>query len=154
MKISRNIIRALFPKTYIKFGIQSCKKRFEKVPDGREAFNYELLDYEEWLREIEDKELIKKAEKMDIYLDEIPYEEYDPKDPHDIKNSHFYYGTFGSKMLGHNTRKSLIKKVRERVPSYRKERREFFIELSGILIGVIGALSGLVAVLSKTKDCL
>ncbi len=154
MKFFRNTIKTLFPKTYIKFCIMSCRKKFEKIPLGTENFNYELLDYEEWLREIEDKELIKKAEKMDVYIDEIPFPENDPENLYSIENSHYYHGTFGSKMLADDIRKTLIKKIRERTPSYKKERREIWEFWIKSIISVLGVLIGFVAILTKTKGCL
>ena len=114
----------------------------------RGKLEQDIWEYREWLCEIEDKELIAKALKMDIYLDEIPI----PSPVEGLSQSHYVFGTFGNELLHSETREALIRKLREKLPAYRKERREIlelYIKSGTVVIGVIGAATGMFAVLRK-----
>jgi hypothetical protein len=111
-----------------------------------------MWELEEWLTEIEDTELVRKARKMDVYLEDIPIpviEEDGPWQPHD---RHYRIGGFGNELLDPACRDALVKAIRERYPTYRKERREvweLWIKGVTIVIGLIGAATGLVAIWKK-----
>ena len=69
-----------------------------------------------------------------------------------MEKSHWTFGTFGNELLQHESREALIKKVREKLPAYRKERREvleLYTKAGTVIIGIIGAATGMFAVLSK-----
>jgi hypothetical protein len=117
--------------------------------------NSETWVWIDWMREMEDQELVTKALKMDIYLDQMP-----PAPPTDsmYDDSSGYYtdtGT-GCRLLRDEIRVSLRTKVWERTPAYRKERREIielYVKMGTLavttIIGLLGAITGLVALLKK-----
>ena len=91
---------------------------------------------------------------MDISLDDFPYPAFDKDDPHEIPNSHYYYGDFGEKLLGHESRSNLRNAMRERAPAYRKERREYvelWIKGAAAIIGLLGAATGFIAVFIRSN---
>lgn len=111
-----------------------------------------LREWEEWLTSIEDAELVKKAEKAGVYLDDIPLPEDHDQSIRSVKYTHFHYGEFGEKILDYDVRKTLRQNYRKKLPEYRKERREIidlFIRGGGVFIGIIGGLTGLLAVYNK-----
>jgi len=109
----------------------------------------EIREWEDWLTEIEDDGLIATAKKMDIDLDDLPFRE-------NVGNCelgpHYEMGPFGNVFLRFESRMALRKAMRERSPAYRKERRETWdLVLKGVTlaIGLVGAMTGLVAWLKK-----
>jgi len=140
---------------------ENHKKQLKAASNLPPAKRQELkteLDSEAWewldsIREIEDTELVSRAAKMDVYIDEIPlpppaYEGDSPR--------HYETGSFGNRYLHDETRSSLLAKTRERLPAYRKERREvveLYIKVATLAItgvtGLLGAATGLVALIKK-----
>ncbi len=110
----------------------------------------EKQDFEEWLTEIDDDQLVARAAKMDLDLDDILCG--GDETAHNQVDAHRVVTPFGHCVLGYDIRRALRKAIRDRLPAYRKERREFWdFVLKGIavVIGLIGGISGLVAVLKK-----
>ena len=163
MKLLNRFLRTYFTRFYIRKGIARDESKHAKelraeklTPEERyewESFQHaSLQEWCEWLTSIEDVELVKKAQKMDIYLDEIPIPAQDNEDMRRIKGTHYTYNDFGERLLEYESRKAIIKAIRERTPSYRKERREiweFWLKSGGIIIGIIGAATGFFAVYNK-----
>jgi hypothetical protein len=118
-----------------------------------EAFhNFDMRDLDDWLTSIEDKELIKKATRMDLSLDDIPTPDCAP----DEVPGHWDSGESGTRLLYSDTRRALQKAIRERAPAYRKERREiqeFYLKVvlgvATATTGVGGTLIGIIAFLKK-----
>lgn len=153
-------IRTWFPKTYAKQGLKKAEEAYgqlkaapsDKGENIKSQILWELWEWEQWIQEIEDSELVKKAARMDVYLDEIPA----PYSESQERHSHYEISKFGNRYLNHDTRVSLQTKMRERSPAFRKERREV-IELrikvaTAILTGMtglLGAATGLIAFLTK-----
>ncbi len=160
MKIFGNLIRQWFPRYYCVRGFRrtekECQRRLKAAgnlpADERSLLKFELQEnlreWGEWLAEIDDKRLVAKAAKMDIDLDDIPLpppEEHEPP-------SYYVLGNYGNRYLALETRKALKAKMREKAPSYRKERREFLdliIKTVPFVIGLIGAAIGLVSAIKK-----
>jgi hypothetical protein len=119
----------------------------------RVQFDAEMTEWRHWLLELEDAELVMKARKMDIELDDIPVPAY-PEDeiPNYVYGIHYEIGEFGNCHLRMESRSALRKNIREKASAYRKERREWIdllLKAGTILIGLIGATTGLVALLKK-----
>jgi hypothetical protein len=113
--------------------------------------NLDLFDWIDWIRVIEDQELISRAQKMYIYLDDIPPSPSEDKISDD--GPHHTYSS-GHRLLRPASRAALPAKVRERTPAFNKERREvleLWIKAGTLLAGLIGMLTGLVAVLWKSR---
>jgi hypothetical protein len=155
------LLRWLFPKTYIRINVANLKRKHRKSlkaaktsqerQDVEGFFYHEFLEWDEWMSSIEDAELVEKAKKRDISLDDFSLPPYDKDDLYAIKNSHYYYGAFGSRLLDPNTRKAVSKAIRDRAPSYRKERREdkkLVVNVIVSLASLIGTITGLVAVIT------
>ncbi len=163
MNALERALRWWSPKRYCRWMLGRGKReRREKLNAARSlsaAEKQKLADQlycdtqelREWLEEMEDAELIQRARKMDVYLEDIPLppdddlEELEP-------NSHYRPGAFGNQLLHEDSHAALTKAMRERYPSYRKERREIWelwIKVLTLLIGLIGAATGLVALLKK-----
>ena len=160
----QSLARRWFPKQYVTFMLTRAEQRARdelKAAKGLSALERnnlrgklerDIWEWQEWLCEIEDKELVARALKMDIYLDEIPI----PSPIDGMNQSHYTVGTFGNKLLHDETRQTLVKKVREKFPIYRKERREILdtrvkvaTAIGSIIIGVVGSFIALIAMLKK-----
>lgn len=156
----QSLARRWFPKQYVTVMLARAEQR---ARDGlkaakalsaterrnlRDELEQDVWEYREWLCEIEDKELVTKALRMDIYLDELPI----PSPIEGMNKSHYTFGTFGNELLHSKSRQALVKKVREKSPAYRKERREIievYIKAGTVIVGIIGAATGLFAVLRR-----
>jgi molybdopterin converting factor small subunit len=127
-----------------------------------EALEYGLVgdrrEYEDWLAELNSTELVRKAEKMDIYLDDIPPpepEERADRDEYDTppEATHWVRSQMGTEeFLCSETRKELHRRMRERAPAYRKERRErirLIVSVITALTGLAGTIAAVLAVLHK-----
>jgi len=169
--IKDRFLRRYFTKRYIRGKLSNLKEahvaRLKAVGISAaerdtlaEDFRWDQREYQEWLNEIESEELISKAKKMDVYLAAIPV----PDDPDEAQldtgerksQSHFEHGAFGSRYLRVESHNLLLAATRERMPTYRKERREVLeLWLKVILMaltaitGVVGAITGLVALSKK-----
>jgi hypothetical protein len=124
-----------------------AKGRGSGVADETSA---EIREWEDWLAEIEDTAVVSRAKKMDIDLDDLPI----PADEGNSNRvpSHYETSPFGNDILRFESRQALRKAMRERSPAYRKEQRETWdLLLKGVAlaIGLVGATSGLVALLKK-----
>ncbi|CCG41127.1 hypothetical protein [Magnetospirillum molischianum] len=153
------LLRPYFTKRYIHRKIKQTEI------DGREAFKAsshlpadekddllrrnddDIREYREWLTSIEDKELWKKALKVDVDIEGIPIPE-----PDDYQRAgHWRCGTFGSDILHHEVRRALKGKIRERMPSYLKEREDmmnmYVNKPITIATGLLGVVSAIIALL-------
>jgi hypothetical protein len=117
------------------------------------SHNFDVRHLGEWLISIEDKELIKKATRMDLSLDDIPMSEEDRADE---RPGHWDTGDTRTRFLYSDTRRALRKAIRERAPAYRKERREmqefylkFVLGVGGVMTGIGGTIIGIISVLKK-----
>jgi len=109
----------------------------------------EIREWEEWLTEIEDNDLVATAKKMDIDLDDLPVRENEGICEH---GPHYQGSPFGCAILRFESRTALRKAMRERSPAFRKERREtwdLLLKGATLAIGLVGAMTGLVAMLKK-----
>lgn len=107
-------------------------------------------DMLEWRRRLEDLALVKKANKVGIYLDEFPY----PVNPHNPKKksySHWHQGNF-EWMLIDESRVMLRKSVRDYEPIYLRNRREsmeFWLKWIPAVTVLMGTLSGVIDAFKK-----
>lgn len=150
-------MRRWFPKSYAMRGWrraeEACREQVKAAPsDKREEIKgrltWELWEWIDWVREIEDAELVAKAAKMDIHLDDMP----PPYSEDEERESHYEIGNFGNRVLHHETRVALRTKTQERGPSFRKERREtveLYIKMLTGLTGLGGVIIGVIALLKK-----
>lgn len=154
--------RRVFPKFYIRTQIARIERNIhdiqskrwtkaltEKQRDNIRDLENELIEFYDWQLELEDRALIKKAEKMEVYLDEIIFPNIE-----DTRNTGRYHrlGTFGNELLRDEFRKPLVKVMREREIFYRKERHErteICIKVITAVAGLVGTATGLVALLKK-----
>lgn len=162
MNLYNQMLRRVSPKRYILRGMKrDAKQNREKLnnPKLTHSQKNELLDefhqvtmreWNEWLLSIEEAEMIARAKKMDVFLEDIPLPEFDEGDMHAIRNSHYYYGTFGERMLHHESRAKLRKAMHLRLPSYRQERHaiyQLWINAGLLIVGLLGAATGLATVI-------
>lgn len=161
MKIFDNLMRRWFLRSYCVRGLRRTEKENQRrmkaavhlSADERHRLRFELQEdlreWDDWLTEIDDKRLVAKAAQMDIDLDDIPLPP--PEEP-DERPSHYELGHFGNRYLAFETRKALRAKMRERAPSYRKERRELLdliVKAVPFITGLVGAAIGLVAAIKR-----
>ncbi len=158
-----NLIRTFFPKFFTRRGMELDRKKYEQklktVKSNEERINLQsefiqctLREWQEWLMSIEDRELVNRAKKAGVYLDDIAYAEYDKDDMRSLRNSHYYLGEFADMLLDPIVKRQLTQAYRKRLPEYRKERIELWglwMKAGGVLIGIIGGLTGLFAVYNK-----
>jgi hypothetical protein len=108
----------------------------------------ELWEWIEWLNCIEDKELIRKAKRIDVDLYDISFPE-----PDQFQNSGIWkINQFGQEVLYDESRKAIKKAIRERMPIYSKEQRELvdlWVKVATLFIAAMGAIMGVVSVLKK-----
>lgn len=150
-------MRRWFPKRYAVQGLRQAEQSHGEqlkaaLPDKRADLKnqqaWELWEWIDWVREIEDAELVTKAAKMDIHLDDMPA----PYSEDEERRSHYEIGNFGNRLLNHETRTALRAKTQERGPAYRKERREtieLYTKMLTGLTGLGGVVIGLIALLRK-----
>jgi hypothetical protein len=111
----------------------------------------DIRELDVWLTSIEDDELIAKAARMDLSLDDIPEPDCGPDE-----TPEHWIDDFGSGILCIDSRRALQKAIRERAPAYRKERREmqeFYLKLvlgvGGVITGIGGTIIGIISMLKK-----
>jgi hypothetical protein len=115
--------------------------------------NFYMRHWGDLLTSIEDKELIKKATRMDLSLDDIPMSEEGRADE---RPGHWDTLDTGTRVLHDDTRRALQKAIRERAPAYRKEKREMqefylkvFLGVTTAVTGLGGTIIGIIAFLKK-----
>lgn len=157
ISLHAKFMRRWFPKTYARSGRQRAERAYREPLRGlpgerrREMKNQLTWEIQEWsdlLAEIEDAELVAKAAKMDIRLDEIPA----PFSESENRRSHYEVSNFGYRLVCYETRNVLRNQIRDREPAFRKERRELvelYIKIIVALTGLLGGATGLVALLKK-----
>ena len=156
-------LRRWFPKRYVRKlmrraeidhedQLSAVKSRADRQ-ELEASHNFEMRHLSEWLTSIEDKELIKKATRLDLSLDDIPMleEGRDGEGP-----GHWDTGDTRTRFLYSDTRRALQKAIRERAPAYRKERREkqeFYLKpvlgVGGVMTGIGGTIIGIISVPKK-----
>jgi hypothetical protein len=168
MRTIEYLARRWSPKRYCRWMLARARREREKklkaarsLPASERAnladqLDHDIFELEQWLTEMEDEELVGRARSMDVYLDDIPIPK--PQDEQDEQlrsrglNPHYYMGSYWNELLHPDCRAALTKAIRERYPAYRKERREKWdigIRVAAALTGLIGAATGLVALLKK-----
>jgi len=118
----------------------------------RDELNLDVFEWEAWLQEMEDQDTVKTANKMGIHLDDIPSAKSEDDRDEDDRYRHYEIASWNNRVLRPESRRALLAKMRERAPLYRKERREIvevYIKAAAAVVGVIGAMTGFVAVLMK-----
>jgi hypothetical protein len=153
-------LRKWFPKRYCLMMLKRTEtKNKEKLRAAqglslldrrnlRAELDSDIWEWQDWLREIEDAQIVAQAPKMDVFLDEIPVPV--ARDARD--SGHYTIGSFGNRHLRQESREALVTKIRERGPAYRRERREvieLWIKAGTVTVGILGAATGLVAFLKK-----
>jgi hypothetical protein len=167
MRTIERVMRWWSPKWYCRSMLGRAKReREEKLKAAKslaavertnlaDRFDSDIFEWEAWLTEFEDTELVKRGRAMDVYLDDIPFPEREQekedwyRHPHD---RHYVFDPFWNEVLHPDCRVALNKAIRERFPTYRKERREIrqlWITAGTVVTGLIGAATGLFAVLKK-----
>src|SRR5262249_35037642 len=162
-------LRKWRPKRYIHMMMRRTEiqhreklKTVKSSLDRRELeahHNFQMCEWYDWLTSIEDEELIDKAVQMDLSLDDIPMPNCAPDELGFVETPSHWDKTkmnFGTRVLYSDTRRALQKAIRERAPTYRKERREvreFYLKLAlglgSAATGVGGTIIGIIASLSK-----
>ncbi|MEQ1704791.1 MAG: hypothetical protein ABL867_02310 [Rickettsiales bacterium] len=159
MKLFRRFLRKFYTKHYIHSEIKRTQAEYNKkrVTKGlskddrhylEHNFSDDMRELDEWLEGIENQEMLKKAKKMDIELSDFPYPHFDEDDSYQIKNSHYYIGHFGERLLRFETRQLLRKAISEKAPAYKKEKREnieLFIKGILMLSAFMGTATGLIS---------
>jgi hypothetical protein len=162
MSLYARFMQKWFLKTYVAQGLRRAEKAYRKglrdAPPGKRSelraeLSQDIDEWREWKTEVEDAELVSKAARMGIYLDEIPL----PSSETDGQlYSHYEKGSWGNVYLNHEIRIALRTKVREYRPTFRKERREAIelcIRVAALIItgvtGLLGSATGLIALLKK-----
>jgi hypothetical protein len=115
----------------------------------KQQLELDLWEWDDWLTEMDDERLVAKAAKMDIDLDDIPLP---PSEEPERRPSHYVLTNYGNRCLHFQTRKALKARMRDRAPSYRRERREFWdliVKAIPFVTGLIGTAIGLVAAIKK-----
>ena len=159
--IFNRVLRRWFPKRYINKLMKSSGEEFRQqlqeiralgLPtlerQNREAelnAHADFWELREWLYSIEDKELTRRATKIGIDLDDIPFPEPEQFQRPGLRKM----SSFGYEVLYDESRKAINKAVRERLPVYRKERREVVQFYWTLFIGAMGTIIALAAVLKK-----
>lgn len=161
MTVLLRICRRLHPRLYIRIEIARVERQekairhvwtipAEERQERLGQLDNELQELYEWQQQFKDDALIRRAAKIGVYLDEIAFPVVD-----DRGNIGLYHriGQFGDRLLRDEFRTPLLKAVREREPSYRKEQREqielvvkIIAALTAASTGIIGALIGLFAI--------
>lgn len=163
MNIYNKFLRIFFLKDYIQNCITKEKLLHEKKlkskalttqerHDLEQNFRISIQEWEEYRDCINDAEMVKKAKKMDIELEDFEYPDFHENNSHAIRHSHYYYSEFWYKILFNKTRQELRKEMKERLPSYRKERKEawdIWIKFAFLLIALIGSATGLISTINQ-----
>jgi hypothetical protein len=158
------VLQRWFPKRYIRMmmtretlqhreKVQAAKSREDRR--GLEAsHDWDMRSWKEWLINIEDHELVTRAARMDLSLDDIPVPA--ASDPNERPGHWLETSLPETPVLHWESRRALQKTIRERAPAFRKERREiadFYLKLvlgiGGVITGIGRTIIGIVAVLKK-----
>jgi hypothetical protein len=95
MNILKRAFRFLFPKWYCRWGLNRAKReRSKKLAAAKSLprlerqnliaqLDFDFYGWADWLGEMEDRELVRRAAKMDVYLDDIPLPKPDAEDRDD-----------------------------------------------------------------------
>src|SRR5271166_5084034 len=123
--ISDRALRRWFPKRYIRKRMRWTEiehreklRAAESRNDRRSleaSHNFDMLDLEDWLTRIEDHQLITKAGRMDLSLDDIP----EPQGGPDDTPGHWHTGDTGSRILFENCSRSWGRTHRNRRNNHR-----------------------------------
>jgi hypothetical protein len=156
MKIYDKFLRLMSPKAYIRRAIRRATedhhKRMRLPMSSLERANanarhsFEMQEWYDWLRSIEDDEIVRTAQRMDIALDDFPKRYTQDDDEPD----YCCCDSLGNRYLKPETRSAIQKAMRERASAYRKERREtvdLYVRLIVAITGLAGALIGILAFL-------
>lgn len=169
MRLLYKVWRSWFPKSYIKRGLARSKREWKKKLEAAEPLTalerhnldearyHDLYEWDCWLTEIEDADLVRRARRMDVHLEDIPIPDIEPDtEQWQPPDHHWKYTSYQNIILRRECRSALRKGMRERAPNYRRERREvweLWIKAGTlavtILTGLIGALIGLVSLLKR-----
>jgi hypothetical protein len=135
----------------LRFGHTSSAAETASGEDGpeaarqarRRALDYlenELEEFYDWDRELNDEDLLKKAKKIGVYLDQIDFTAVVDEDQSSRGGRYHRIGRFGNGLLLDEVRVPLLKAVRERESVYRKDRIDTAVKIIGALTGLIGVI--------------
>jgi hypothetical protein len=154
MKLYDAVLRRWFVKRYIAMMMERVSRdgdrRIKLAKTSRERTELHQLvgedirEYESWLQSIDDGELVKRAAKMDIWLDDIPLPD---ENLPDVIPGHWDVNDFGQRVLFPDFRLQLKELIRAKGPAYRKERREtyeFYFKIFGGVATAVAGLGGIV----------
>jgi hypothetical protein len=142
-------VAALVPKRYIRMmmtretlqhreKVQAAKSRQDRR-ELEESHDWDMQSWKNWLTSIEDHELVTRAERMDLSLDDIPVAA--ASDPGERPGHGRVPGEPEIDVIHPQTRRSLQKAIRERAPAYRKVRREIADFYLKLILGIDGVIS-------------
>jgi hypothetical protein len=153
--------RRWFTKRYIKRQIRIADAKYkEQLGESRklnltpiERYNSEGRIYHDvgfdelfdWLRDIEDHDLVKRAKRIGLDLEDISF----PEPEQFQKPGIWKIAGMGFEHLYDESRKAVAKQVREREPVYRKERRDGIQFYANLLFATLGFIVALVALIIK-----
>ena len=142
------ILKRWSPKRYCRKALQELSEqlRSKHTLSQEETNDIELERRElyDWLREIEDEQLIDRASRIGVDLEEMDLPEERP--------SHYQEGTFGNRFLVYSSRLELKRLVRERGLIYRAERRETLKTVATIISALTGLGGVAVALVALLKN--
>lgn len=161
-------LRHINQRLYVRWTIRRIERRIRWLKDQKWAqdrtdeehqritrLEDDRHEYEEWQDTIEEAALIKRAKQIGLYLDEIIFLPTPDDSMYQI-GKYRQPGQFGNIVLIPAFRRELEKAVRQREPIYKKEKHEsaeFWLKVIGtistVLVGIIGAITGLIAVANK-----
>jgi hypothetical protein len=161
MKLFDRFLRWYSPKLYIQRSLARGRRENEKKLaasglTGQERYDYDcslhqdLHEWYEWQTVVEDEEMIKKARKIDILMDDFPIPHLANDDFRSRNPSHYDQNDFGDRILRDESRTILRKAMRERMPAYRKERREYWelwLKAGALVMGLLGTATGFIVAL-------
>jgi hypothetical protein len=155
-------LRRWFPDRYRwqtrKRTLIEYRERFKTTgsPDERSeleaALDQEIKSWRLTRQSIDDDDLVAKAARMDLTLDDITA----PARSNHLETGHWNFDDPRAVVLYADSRRALEKAVRERAPIYRKERREIrelylkiFLQVMTAITGLGGTIIGLISVWKK-----
>jgi hypothetical protein len=151
-------LRRWFPKKYLRRMQRRTRAEYRqkcetaKSPNDRREIEYnfdqDMENWRLWRQSIDDDELVAKAARMDLSLYDVPLPQIDGK----TITGHWNQDDPRADVLYRESRRALEKAMRERAPSYRKERREIYEIYSKIVLGMSGlggTIIGIISILKK-----
>ncbi len=118
---------------YRAFDADLAKARASKDADEINSLEqqryFETSEYEDRILSIQSRRLVADAENLYVYIPDLQWE----------------HGNYGDRYLDRTS----ISKLYHAVKEQKDKNKEYRLKLAGAIIGIIGALIGLIAVLKK-----